>query len=95
MRITHHQKTPDGVAHTRLEFAVLAYDADGKIPNLTDRSFEVDLAPAACAQIHVQRFPPHQEIDLPAGQVFLRVVVHDLASSCAGATEVPLTVEGK
>jgi hypothetical protein len=37
-------------------------------------------------------FPQHQEIDLPAGQVFLRIVVRDLDSTNAGATEVPLTV---
>ena len=29
---------------------------------------------------------------MPAGEVFLRIAVHDLESSRAGATEVPLEV---
>jgi hypothetical protein len=91
----HHftfRKTPDGVAHTRLEFAVLAYDADGKVINFTQRAFELDLQPALYAQILSEGFPQHQEIDLPAGQFSLRIVVRDLDSPRAGATEVPLTV---
>ena len=91
----HHftfNKTPDGVEHARLEFAVLAYDADGKIVNFTQRGFGLDLPPEACAQFLSGGFPEHREIDLPAGQVFLRIVVHDLGSSRARATEVPLVV---
>ena len=91
----HHftfRNTPDGVAHTRLEFAVLAYDADGKVINFTQRAFELDLQPALYAQIVSGGFPEHQEIDLPVGEVSLRIVVRDLDSPRAGATEVPLTV---
>ena len=91
----HHftfRKTPDGVAHTRLEFAVLAYDAEGKVINFTQRAFELDLQPALYAQMMSGGFPQHQEIDLPTGQLFLRIVVRDLDSPRAGATEVPLTV---
>jgi hypothetical protein len=91
----HHftyTKTPDGMAHTRMEFTVLAYDADGKVINLTDRGFDLDLTQEAYTKMMSGGFPQHQEIDLPAGQVFLRIVVHDPGSSRAGATEVPLTV---
>jgi VWFA-related protein len=86
------QKTSDGVAHARLEFTVLAYDADGKIINVTERAFGLDLPPEVYTQVMSGGFPQHQEIDLPTGQVFLRVVVHDLGSARAGATEIPLTV---
>jgi len=91
----HHftfQRTSDGVAHARLEFTVLAYDADGKIINVTERAFGLDLPPEVYAQVMSGGFPEHQEIDLPGGQVFLRIVVHDLGSARAGATEIPLTV---
>lgn len=91
----HHftyRRTPDGAAHTRLEFTVLAYDADGKVLNYTDRGFEANLPPPLYAQVMHTGFPMHQEIDLPAGQVFLRIVVHDLDSSSVGATEVPVIV---
>lgn len=91
----HHftfRRTPDGVARVRLEFAVLAYDADGRVINLTEHAFGLDLRPALYAQIMSGGFPEHQEIDLPAGHVSLRIVVRDLDSPRAGATEVPLTV---
>jgi VWFA-related protein len=91
----HHftyRKTPDGLAHTRLEFTVLAYDVEGKVLNFTDNGFALDLPPELYAQFMSGGFPQHQEIDLPAGQVFLRIVVRDLDSTNAGATEVPLTV---
>jgi len=86
------QKTPDGVEHARLEFTVLAYDADGKVINVTGHGFDLDLTPEAYAKVMSGGFPEHQEMDLPAGQVFLRIVVRDLASTRAGATEVPLIV---
>ena len=89
------RRTPDGVAHTRLEFTVLAYDGDGKLINFTEHAFGLDLAPEAYAKIMSGGFPQHQEIDLPAGQFSLRIVVRDLDSPRAGATEVPLTVAKK
>jgi hypothetical protein len=94
----HHftfRRTPDGVAHTRLEFAVLAYDSEGKLINLTEHAFGLDLQPALYAQIISGGLPQHQEIDLPVGEVSLRIVVRDLDSPRAGATEVPLTVAKK
>jgi VWFA-related protein len=94
----HHfifRKTPDGVAHARLEFTVLAYDPNGKVINIADHGFELELTSEAYAKIMSSGFPQHQEIDLPAGHVFLRIVVHDVDSSRVGATEVPLTVAGK
>lgn len=87
-----YKKTSDGVAHAQLEFTVLAYDGDGKVINIADHGFALDLAPAAYARIMSGGFPQHQEIDLPAGQTFLRIVVHDVDSSRVGATEVPLIV---
>jgi hypothetical protein len=36
--------------------------------------------------------PMHQEIDLPAGCIYLRIVVCNLDSSRVGAMEIPLTV---
>jgi hypothetical protein len=34
----------------------------------------------------------HQEIDLPPGHIFLRVVVHDMDGGLMGASEIPLTL---
>ena len=84
--------TPDGVRHARLEFAVIAYDADGKRLNYADRGGEYNLTPELYDRVLRTGVPMHQEIDLPAGLVFLRIVVHDLDSTLIGSTEVPLTV---
>lgn len=89
------QKTPDGVAHTRLQFAVLAYDGYGKVLNDVNNGVNVDLTPNLYEQVMSGGFPEHEEIDLPAGRVFLRVVVHDLSSDSIGATEIPLVVAKK
>jgi VWFA-related protein len=94
----HHftfRKTPEGEAHTRLEFTVLAYDADGKVINFTEHAFGLDLTSEDYAKVMSGGLPQHQEIDLPAGRAFLRIVVRDLDSPRAGATEVPLLVAEK
>jgi hypothetical protein len=91
----HHftfQKAPDGAAHAHLEFTVMAYDVDGKVINFTERAFGLHLPAELYTQVMSSGFPQHQEIDLPTGQAFLRIVVRDLGSPRAGATEIPLTV---
>ncbi|HEX3942092.1 MAG TPA: VWA domain-containing protein [Acidobacteriaceae bacterium] len=89
------ERTPDGVAHARLQFAVLAYDSDGKVLNDLNRGVNTNLPPAVYAEIMQHGFPMHQELDLPSGRVFLRVLVRDLSSGSVGATEVPLTIAKK
>jgi VWFA-related protein len=84
--------TPDGVHHARLEFAVIAYDSDGRRLNFTDHGTAFNLPPTVYERILHTGAPMHQEIDLPAGRVYLRVVVHDLDSTRIGSTEIPVTV---
>jgi hypothetical protein len=84
--------TPDGVHHARVEFAVIAYDVDGKRLNWTDRAMGFNLSAAMLDRVMRSGVPMHQEIDLPAGSVYLRIVVHDLDSTKVGSTEVPLLV---
>ncbi len=84
--------TPDGVHHARLEFAVIAYDADGKRLNYVDRGGGYNLTPELYDKVLRTGVPMHQEIDLPTGLVFLRIVVHDLDSTLIGSTEIPLMV---
>jgi VWFA-related protein len=84
--------TPDGVRHAQFEVAVVAYNADGKRLNYADRGNELNLTPALYEQVIHAGVPMHQEIDLPAGQVYLRVVVHDLGNARIGSTEIPLVV---
>jgi VWFA-related protein len=80
---------PDGRVHRELELTQVAYDPEGIRLNYTDQGLAVDTPPAQAAQ---QGIRLHQEIDLPAGQVFLRIGVHDLISGRVGTVEIPLQV---
>ncbi len=80
---------PDGRLHCELELTQVAYDAEGIRLNYTDGGFAVDTPPATGTQ---QGIRMHQEIDLPAGLVYLRIGVHDLVSGRVGTVEIPLNI---
>jgi hypothetical protein len=84
--------TADGVRNARIEFAVAAYDGDGKLLNHADQGIGIQLNPALYEQVARLGLPMHQEIDLPPGHIFLRVVVHDMDGGPIGASEIPLKV---
>jgi VWFA-related protein len=84
--------TPDGVRHARVEFALIAYDGDGKRLNYVDQEMAFNLTQTLYEQVMHGGIPVHQEIDLPPGAISLRLVVHDLENSKVGSTEVPLLV---
>ncbi|MFY9744717.1 MAG: VWA domain-containing protein [Acidobacteriaceae bacterium] len=79
----------DGRLHREMELTQVAYDPQGLRLNYTDGGFAVDTPPSQSAQ---QGIRMHQEIDLPAGQLFLRIGVHDLISGRIGTVEIPLQV---
>jgi VWFA-related protein len=81
---------PDGLHHSAIEFVVIAYDHDGKILNVATRSFKLNLQPAQYDQIMQTGLPLHEEIDVPTGEVFLRIGVHDLSTDRVGSIEIPL-----
>jgi hypothetical protein len=39
--------------------------------------------------------PQHQEIDVPTGEVYLRIGVHDLTTDRIGSIEIPLPVSAQ
>jgi len=80
---------PDGRVHCELELTQVAYDAEGIRVNYTDGGFAVDTPPAPGTE---QGIRMHQEIDLPAGLVYLRIGVHDLISGRMGTVEIPLNI---
>jgi VWFA-related protein len=84
--------TADGVRNARIEFAVVAYDGDGKLLNHADQGIEIKLSPALYEQVSRLGLPMHQEIDLPPGHIFLRVVVHDMDGGLMGSSEIPLNL---
>jgi VWFA-related protein len=83
---------PGNVAHAEIEVAMVAWDADGRRVNYTDHAFAINLNPQQSALVLRSGLPAHQEIDLPAGEMYLRIAVHDLRNGRIGSLEVPLMV---
>jgi hypothetical protein len=83
---------PENGAHTEIEVTMVAWDADGARVNFTDRGLAANLSAADSVKIAHSGLPLHEEIDLPAGEIFLRIAVHDMASGRIGSMEIPLRV---
>ena len=88
---------PGGVHKGSVEFDVVAYDVYGKRITSLSQTIPLPLTETQYQQMvksHTPfRFP--QQIDLPAGEIFLRVGVLDGVSDKVGTTEIPLTVTNK
>lgn len=92
-----------GFAQTpTLEFAVAAYDADGKMLNAevedTVEPGDMPAPPSAPTQTvdpllqpkHNGYYRAHQTFDVPVAATSIRIAVHDTATNRIGAMEVPL-----
>jgi VWFA-related protein len=82
----------DGARHSTLEFIAIAYDANGKILNYSDRTFKRIIHPAQYSEFLQAGWPMHQELDLPAGDVYLRLGVRDITTGWLGSLEIPVKV---
>lgn len=82
----------DGLRHASLEVVSVAYDHDGGVLNAVNRSYNLRLQPAQYDKLVQSGMPVHEELDLPAGEVYLRVGVHDLSTDHIGTMEIPLQV---
>lgn len=78
---------PDGHIHREVELTQVAYDSEGVRVNYTDQALAIDRNAAQDQQSGLRL---HQEIDLPAGHVFLRIGVLDRISGRLGTVEIPL-----
>jgi hypothetical protein len=88
-------QSADGLQHAAVEFVAVAYDRDGDRLNAIDQAYTINIDAAKYAQIMQKGLQMHQEIDLPAGEVYLRAAVHDLNSDRVGSIEIPMTVKAK
>lgn len=75
------------------EFALIAYDANGKRVNTMDRNLKADLTAAQYAQIEAGGVPVRMAIDVPSAPTYLVLAVHDLVGARVGSLEVPLPLE--
>jgi len=82
----------DGKQHGSLEFDLAAYDGDGNVVTSLRQAIELNLTAEQAAQLAHSPFRYFQQLDLPAGALFVRVGVLDRAANKVGTLELPVTV---
>ncbi|MGH9497499.1 MAG: VWA domain-containing protein [Candidatus Sulfotelmatobacter sp.] len=82
--------TSDGFRHGNIEVMLVAYDPEGKPLNLVVNRSEIRMPGKDYANVRRQGLQIHKEIDVPAGNTFLRTGIYDLKSASAGTLGVPL-----
>jgi VWFA-related protein len=78
----------DHLYHSSLELLAIAYDPDGKPLNLVDHPFQLTLKPEKYEELMRDGLTLREEIDLPRGEVYLRLAVHDLVTQQLGSLEI-------
>jgi VWFA-related protein len=87
-----YDSSSDGALHSKVEFMLVAYDAEGQRINYLDSGFELGLKAGQFAQTMKTGIRIRLPLDLPAGHFSLRIAVHDLATGRAGSLEFPILV---
>jgi hypothetical protein len=82
----------NGVRQARVELAVVAYDGEGARVNYLAKGLGVNLTAEQYARMEKSGIPLRALIDLPAGEVYLRVAVRDIGAAKVGSLEVPVMV---
>jgi VWFA-related protein len=83
---------PDGTRKASVELGMIAYDDNGQRLNYWIHSYQLNLSPAQLPHLMESGIALRLPFDLPAGNVNLRIGVHDLNADRAGSLEVPLQV---
>jgi VWFA-related protein len=83
---------PDGSHHGSLELDLAAYDTDGKLVTGLSQTVAMPLTGAQFQSFTHGPFHFLQQLDLPSGQLFLRIGILDRTSNKVGTLEIPLTV---
>jgi VWFA-related protein len=81
---------PEGKQRVELEVTQVVYDVEGKQLNSTDAGLEMTLTAAQLARDMQSGVRVRQEIDVPAGPVWLHLGVRDATSGRVGTVELGL-----
>lgn len=76
----------------QVEFVLVAYDGEGRKVNYVDKGFQMNLRREVYERTMAGGLPMRLAIDLPDGQYWLRIAVHDLVAGRVGSLEVPVKV---
>jgi VWFA-related protein len=85
-------ESPDGTHSDSLEFDAAAYSSNRKLVTNIRQTTQLPLTGDDASQLADAPFQFTQHLDLPPGQVYLRVGVMDRTSNKVGTLEIPLTV---
>ncbi len=78
-----------------LEFDIAAYDVYGKVITSLSQSIDLKLTDDRYQKLQHSPFQLEQVIDLPEGEIFLRLGVLDTVSDKTGTMEIPTEVTNK
>lgn len=92
LRLTRHA---DGLRQGRLEALAIAYGSHGKLLNWVENIVPISLDQAAWNRYKGYSLLVHQTLDLPAGQVHLRVGLYDAGSGRFGSMGIPIQVAAR
>ena len=84
----------DGTKRVQFKCALAAYNSEGEAVNSLGRAFDLKLPAAQVERLLSagNSVPVRLALDLPAGDVALRIVVLDSASAKTGSLEIPIQV---
>jgi len=83
---------PDGSHKAAIELAMIAYDGLGHPLNSYTHAYQVGLSAAQFQRILSSGISVRLPFDIPAGDIDLRIGVHDLNADRAGSLDIPLAV---
>jgi VWFA-related protein len=86
---------PGAIRNGALEVDIAAYDDQGKLVTGLSQTIKMPLTTAQYRQFIRSPYQFTQQLDLPSGQLFLRIGVLDPTSGKLGTLEIPLTVPKK
>ena len=86
---------PNGMRTTSVEFDLAVYDVYGTKISSLSQTISPSLKPEAYLKLQKAPFQFFQQLDLPAGEMFVRVGILDSTSDKVGTVEIPLTVTRK
>jgi VWFA-related protein len=100
IEFTDGPKSTGGASVTHkgsLEFDIAVYDSNDKLQTGLSQTLKMPVSDATYRQLAAGKSPIRffQQIDLPQGQLFVRVGVLDPATDKVGTLELPLKVGGK
>ncbi len=86
----HFVEDASQVHHSKLNFAAIAFDAEGNQLNATLQQVEYNLTPTTYAALQQKGLQYTQYLDIPAGTAYLRTGIFDPDTGKIGTDEVTL-----